>query len=113
MTNATDKDFAMQLQNIVSIITGGASGIGRATAERLHAAGARVVLFDMSEELGAALAAERGERALFAKVNVTDEASVQAGIALAIERFGAIHACVNCAGIGNAIKTWGKNGAFP
>lgn len=103
----------MKLENLVAIVTGGASGIGRATVERLHAAGGSVAIFDMSEPLGRALAAELGERVLFAPVNVTDEASVQAGIAQTIERFGAIHVCVNCAGIGNAIKTYGKNGVFP
>lgn len=103
----------MQLANLVSIVTGGASGIGRATVERLHKAGGLVAIFDMNEAQGAELVTALGERALFAKVNVTDEASVQAGISATVERFGALHACVNCAGIGNAIKTYGKNGVFP
>lgn len=103
----------MKLADTSSIITGGASGLGRAAAEKFVAAGGRVTIFDLNEEAGTELAKTLGERAAYAKVNVTDEASVQAGIALAMERFGVINVCINCAGIGNAIKTYGKNGPFP
>ena len=103
----------MKIENTVSVVTGGASGLGKATVERFVAAGGKVAIFDMNDAVGNALATELGERALFVKVNVTDEASVQAGIAAAMERFGALHVCINCAGIGSAIKTVGKNGAFP
>lgn len=103
----------MKLADTVSIVTGGASGLGQATVERFVAAGGRAAIFDLNDEAGNALAEKLGEHALFAKVNVTDEASVQAGIAATVARFGAINVCINCAGIGNAFKTYGKNGPFP
>lgn len=104
----------MQIDNSVSIITGGASGLGLATANAFASKGGNVAIFDMNEEAG--LAAQRTlgeERSLFVKVNVADEGAVQAAIAKAMERFGALHICINYAGIGNAFKTYGKNGPFP
>ncbi|GAB3628416.1 3-hydroxy-2-methylbutyryl-CoA dehydrogenase [Pandoraea terrae] len=103
----------MKIENSVSIITGGASGLGLATVNKFTAMGGRVAIFDMNEEAGQQLAESLGERALFVKVNVTDEAAVQAGIDQTIERFGALHVCINYAGIGNVFKTYGKNGPFP
>ncbi|MDB5969961.1 MAG: 3-hydroxyacyl-CoA dehydrogenase [Hydrocarboniphaga sp.] len=103
----------MKLENSVAIITGGASGLGRATVEKFVSLSGKVAIFDMNAEAGDALAASLGEAVLFCKVNVADEASVQAGIARTIEHFGALHICINYAGIGNAHKTFGKNGPFP
>jgi len=103
----------MELRNKVAIITGGASGIGRATAEKFAAMGAKVAIFDMNEDAGNALAKQLGEAVIFCAVNVTDEASVQQGIEQTMAAFGAIHICINCAGVGNAIKTVSKKGAFP
>lgn len=103
----------MQLDNTVCLITGGASGLGRATVERFHAAGAKVAILDMNAEAGEALAAELGDNALFVQTNVADEASAQAAIAQTMERFGAIHVCLNYAGIGSACKTFGKDGVHP
>ncbi len=103
----------MELRNKVAIITGGASGIGRATAEKFAAMGAKVAIFDMNEEAGNALAKQLGDATIFCAVNVTDEASAQKGIEQTIAAFGAIHICINCAGVGNAIKTVSKRGAFP
>ncbi|WP_043767858.1 3-hydroxyacyl-CoA dehydrogenase [Algiphilus aromaticivorans] len=103
----------MQINDRVFVITGGASGIGRANVEYFHERGARVAIFDMNAEAGEALAKELGDKAVFAEVNVTDEASVQAGIAKAMEAFGAIHVCLNFAGIAHASKTLGKDGPFP
>lgn len=103
----------MKLQDSVTIVTGGASGLGKATAERFARAGGKVVAFDLNEKAGQAFAAAMGERGLFCKVDVADEASVQAGITATTERFGAVHALVNCAGIANAHKTVGKKGVFP
>lgn len=102
----------MQIENAVTIVTGGASGLGRATVERLASQGARIAIFDLNEAEGSALADSVGN-AMFAKVNVADEASVEAAIAQVMARFGAIHVCINYAGIGNAYKTVGKNGPFP
>ena len=94
----------MKLDNNVSaVITGGASGLGAATARALAANGVKVALFDLNEEKGEALAAELG--GVFCKVNVTDEASVDAGFEKARAAIGQERILVNCAGTGNAIKT--------
>lgn len=100
----------MELSNKVAVVTGGASGLGLATVENFVARGARVAIFDLNEEQGQAVVARLGENALFAKVNVADEASVQAGLAATLAKFGAVHIAVNCAGIGSAMRTVGKNG---
>ncbi len=103
----------MQLANKVAIITGGASGLGKATVERFAADGARVAIFDMNSAAGSALATELGDSVIYQNVNVTDETSVQAGIDQVMEAFGAIHLCCNFAGIGSACKTLGKKGVHP
>jgi 3-hydroxyacyl-CoA dehydrogenase/3-hydroxy-2-methylbutyryl-CoA dehydrogenase len=103
----------MKLTDAVAVITGGASGLGKATAEKFVSAGAKVAIFDMNEEGGRALAQRLGANALFVGVNVAGEASVQEAIVQTMQRFSAIHICINYAGIGNAIKTYGKNGPFP
>ena len=101
----------MNLEGKVAVITGGASGLGEATAEKFIAAGARVALFDRDEERGQALAKKHAGRAIFAKVNVADEAEAVAGFAAAREAFGAVHVCVNCAGIpGKSGRIVGKAG---
>jgi len=100
----------MELNSKVAIVTGGASGLGLATVEAFLARGAQVAIFDLNEEQGQAVAARLGENVLFAKVNVADEASVQAGIAAVMQKLGAVHVAVNCAGIGSAMRTVGKNG---
>ena len=86
-----------------AIVTGGASGLGAATARALAAKGAKVALFDMNEEKGSALASELG--GTFCKVDVTSEEAVDAGFAAARGAHGQERILVNCAGIGNAIKT--------
>ena len=86
-----------------AVVTGGASGLGAATARALAAKGAKVAIFDMNEEKGEALAAELG--GVFCKVNVTSEADVDAGFAKARAAHGQERILVNCAGIGNAMKT--------
>ncbi len=93
--------------NVSAIVTGGASGLGAATARALAAQGAKVALFDLQEEKGQALAKEIG--GIFCEVNVTDEASVDAGFAKAREAHGQERVLVNCAGTGNAIKTARRN----
>lgn len=100
----------MNLENKVAIVTGGASGLGLATVKAYLAKGAAVAIFDLNAEQGALIAAELGEKALFCQVNVADEASVQQAIAQTMAKFGAIHITVNCAGIGSAVRTVGKNG---
>ena len=103
----------MDISNKVAIVTGGASGLGLATCEQLVSKGASVVAFDLNEEAGQALVGKLGARAHWSKVDVTDAASVERGIAGTIETFGAIHICVNCAGVATAGKTVGRKGALP
>lgn len=89
--------------SIAAVITGGASGLGAATARALAARGVKVALFDLNAELGEKVAAEIG--GIFCPVNVTDDASVDAGFARARAAHGQERILVNCAGTGNAIKT--------
>ncbi len=102
----------MNLDNKVAIITGSASGLGRATTEYfIKEKGARVAVFDLNEEAGSALVEALGEdRLLFARVDVTDETSVAAAVTETIERFGAIHVCINGAGIPTPQKILDKAG---
>ena len=100
----------MDLKNKVAIVTGGASGLGYATAAELVSRGAKVVIFDLNEEQAASVADQLGENCASAKVNVADEESVAVGIDAVLDKFGAIHICVNCAGIGPAKKTYGSKG---
>jgi 3-hydroxyacyl-CoA dehydrogenase/3-hydroxy-2-methylbutyryl-CoA dehydrogenase len=103
----------MEIKDKVAVVTGGASGLGRATVRRLVKEGGKVAIFDMNEEKGNALASELGENVIFCKVNVVDEDSVAAAIAATMDAFGAIHIDCNFAGIGNAMRTMGKKGPFP
>ncbi|HEX7850894.1 MAG TPA: SDR family NAD(P)-dependent oxidoreductase [Sphingomonas sp.] len=89
--------------SIAAVITGGASGLGAATARALAAKGVKVALFDLNAELGETVAAEIG--GTFCTVDVTDDASVDAGFAKARAAHGQERVLVNCAGTGNAIKT--------
>ena len=98
----------MKIDGIAAIVTGGASGLGAATAERLAALGAKVSLFDLNAELGTAFADQIGGR--FATVNVTDEAAVAAAILEAEELNGKARILVNCAGIGPPAKVIGRDG---
>ena len=100
----------MKISGSTTVITGGASGLGRATAERLLAGGGRVVLLDLPRSPGAQVAADMGDNALFTPADVTNPDELTAALEVAVKRFGAIHALVNCAGIGTAEKTYGKRG---
>lgn len=94
----------MKLDSSISaVITGGASGLGAATARRLAASGVKVALFDLNAEVGEKLAAELG--GVFCKVDVTKEEEVDAAFAKARAAIGQERILVNCAGTGNAIKT--------
>ncbi|UWR54093.1 SDR family NAD(P)-dependent oxidoreductase [Phaeobacter inhibens] len=101
----------MKLSQTAAVITGGASGLGEATARHFAANGAQVTLLDRDAERGAAVAAEIGGH--FAQTDVTSEESVAAAMALASEKMGKINVCVNCAGIALGIKTVGRDGAHP
>jgi NAD(P)-dependent dehydrogenase (short-subunit alcohol dehydrogenase family) len=99
----------VEIKDAVAVVTGGASGLGLATAKRLLDRGASVVVIDLK---GEEVVAELGPRARFAQANVTDPESVSAALDLA-EELGPLRINVNCAGIGNAVKTLGKDGPFP
>jgi NAD(P)-dependent dehydrogenase (short-subunit alcohol dehydrogenase family) len=103
----------MDINGKVAVITGGASGLGRATVERFAGQGAKCAILDMNEEKGAALAEKLGDGVIFINTNVTEEDSVVNAINQTMEAFGAIHVCCNYAGTGNAIRTVGKKGVFP
>lgn len=107
----------MELAETKAVVTGGASGLGLATAKVLLAGGARCALLDLptsdGEAVAAELAAELGDAAIFAPANVTDEDSVGAALDAAESAFGGVNVLVNCAGIGSAHKTAGKAGPFP
>jgi NAD(P)-dependent dehydrogenase (short-subunit alcohol dehydrogenase family) len=92
------------------LVTGGGSGLGAATVRRLSAAGANTVIVDVNRAQGEALAAEIGAHAGFAAADVMDEAQVRTAIAAAVERFGALHGAINCAGIAIAERVLGKSG---
>jgi NAD(P)-dependent dehydrogenase (short-subunit alcohol dehydrogenase family) len=97
----------MQIKNSVFLVTGGASGLGEATARMAAQNGGKVVLVDMQTELGEKLAKELGGR--FVKADVTSEAEGKAAVALAVKEFGGVHVLVNCAGIAVAERTVGKD----
>jgi NAD(P)-dependent dehydrogenase (short-subunit alcohol dehydrogenase family) len=93
----------------VALVTGGASGLGEATARRLHQGGAVVVIVDLPSSQGEALAAELGDRARFCATDVRDEAQVQAAIATA-QGLGDLRVVVNCAGVGTPGRVVGRKG---
>ncbi|WP_308909524.1 SDR family NAD(P)-dependent oxidoreductase [Pseudokordiimonas caeni] len=93
----------MQISGTAAVVTGGASGLGEATARALAAAGAKVAIFDMNTEKGEAVAAEIG--GVFCKVDVRSDEAVDAGFAKARAAHGQERILVNCAGTGNAVKT--------
>jgi len=96
----------MLIRNCVFLVTGGASGLGEATARMAAENGAKVVIADLQADLGEKLAREIGGR--FAKCDVTSEGDGKAAVALAVKEFGGVHVLVNCAGIAIAERTLGK-----
>ncbi|RVT42422.1 SDR family NAD(P)-dependent oxidoreductase [Sphingobium algorifonticola] len=97
----------MDITGLAAIVTGGASGLGKATAQMLGAQGAKVAIFDLNDEAGTAAATEIG--GLYVGVNVSDERSVTQGLDAAEQAHGVARILVNCAGIAPATKTVGKN----
>jgi NAD(P)-dependent dehydrogenase (short-subunit alcohol dehydrogenase family) len=100
----------MELRSVKAVVTGGASGLGRATAARLVAAGGQVALLDLPVSAGADGAKALGPAALFAAADVTASDQVAAALEAARDRLGRLTVLVNCAGIGTAMKTFGKAG---
>ena len=102
----------MDLTNTVALVTGGASGLGRATTERLLAAGAQVVMVDLNAEVGEQAAAELGDAAHFVTADVTNEEQVQAAVDTATG-LGALRVVVNCAGVATPGKLVSRKGPLP
>ncbi|MBC7075960.1 MAG: 3-hydroxyacyl-CoA dehydrogenase [Syntrophomonadaceae bacterium] len=100
----------MNINDKTAIVTGGASGLGEAAVISLFNAGANVVIADLNEEKGKALAEKLGDRVIFVKTDVVSIADVENVCKTAIDKFGAIHILVNNAGLGTVGKTIGKNG---
>ncbi len=100
----------MELRSVMAVITGGASGLGRATAARIVAAGGRAALLDLPASPGTEVAKALGAGAAFTPADVTNGAEVAAALETARERLGGLNVLVNCAGIGTAMKTVGRSG---
>ncbi|TNF29145.1 MAG: 3-hydroxyacyl-CoA dehydrogenase [Deltaproteobacteria bacterium] len=100
----------MQLDNVIAIVTGGASGLGKATAARFARQGAKVAIADLPTSAGEEVAAELGDNVIFCPTDVTSEADATATLAKAREAFGPVNVLVNCAGIAVAVKTVSKRG---
>ena len=101
----------MQIEGSAAIVTGGASGLGEASARRLHAQGAEVLIADLNDERGEALASELGARAQFAHVDVTKPDELEAAVAqAAAQNDGGLRISVHCAGVGWAEKVASKRG---
>ncbi len=100
----------MNLKDAVAVITGGGSGLGGATAREFATAGAKVVILDLPNSPGPKLAEAIGANALFVTADVASSEATEQAIAAATKRFGTVHIAVNCAGIGKAQRTIGKDG---
>lgn len=103
----------MQLENVRAVVTGGASGLGLATARHLVAHGAKVTLLDVQEERGMAAAAQLGPNANFLRTDVTSEADAVARISEAKDHMQGLNVAINCAGILGAGRVLGKEGPMP
>jgi len=102
----------MEIAGCAALVTGGASGLGAATARMLYDAGAHVVLVDLPQSSGADYAARLGDRAAFVPADVTSPADVEAAVAAAVER-GPLRIAVNCAGVATPGKVLGREGVLP
>lgn len=100
----------MKIQGKVIVVTGGASGLGAATATHLVEQGAKVMLVDMNQEQGNALQQQLGEQAEFVQLDVTDEQAVEAFFNHVENQYGQLNGLVNCAGIAPSAKVLGRNG---
>jgi NAD(P)-dependent dehydrogenase (short-subunit alcohol dehydrogenase family) len=103
----------MKLNEVRAVITGGASGLGHAVAQRIVAAGGKVTLLDVNEAAGEAAAKALGDAAFFQTTDVTDEAAVDAAISKAKADMGGLNLAVNCAGVAWPRRIVNKEGAMP
>jgi NAD(P)-dependent dehydrogenase (short-subunit alcohol dehydrogenase family) len=95
------------------LVTGGASGLGGATAEMIAGSGGQVVIVDVNESAGTSLAAKLGDRCRFVRADVTSETEIERAVDTAVQSFGALHGAVNAAGVGAAERVLGKEGPQP
>ncbi|MDA0707247.1 MAG: SDR family oxidoreductase [Proteobacteria bacterium] len=103
----------MDLAIAKAVISGGASGLGFATAQRVIDAGGQVVLLDINDEQGAASAKRLDKRATYVNTDVSNEASVKVALSKANDTMGGVTLAVNCAGIATAGRTLGRDGPWP
>jgi NAD(P)-dependent dehydrogenase (short-subunit alcohol dehydrogenase family) len=103
----------MRIEGKTFIVTGGASGLGRAAAETLVNAGGEVVSLDLNAEVGRATETAIGSQARFVEGDVASEDQVKAAVEAAVSVFGGLHGVINAAGIGPAAKVLGRNGPHP
>ncbi|HLU06606.1 MAG TPA: SDR family NAD(P)-dependent oxidoreductase [Woeseiaceae bacterium] len=103
----------MQLDKATAIVSGGASGLGLATASKIIEAGGRAVLLDINEEQGARSASELGERARFVAADISSEEQVRAAVNTAVDFMGGVSLAVNCAGILLPARVLGRDGPAP
>ena len=101
----------MTIQGSTFLVTGGSSGLGAATAQRLAEAGANILVADLNSDAGEALAAELGDNAKFVKTNVASPEDVQNAVETAVSTFGSLNGAINCAGIAIASKVLGRDGS--
>jgi NAD(P)-dependent dehydrogenase (short-subunit alcohol dehydrogenase family) len=100
----------MDITGKVALVTGGASGLGAATAKMIVEEGGHVVISDLNVQAGQALAQELGNHARFVHTDVSDAAQAEAAVKTALDAFGALHISIQCAGIADAQRVIGKNG---
>lgn len=110
MNTKNDEEIMMKIQGKVFVITGGASGLGAATATHLVARGAQVILVDMNQVLGEAMQAQLGDQSKFVQLDVTDEVAVEAFFNQVATEYGQLNGLINCAGIGPSAKVLGREG---
>ena len=102
----------MEINGKVALLTGGASGLGKATALELAGAGARVVIVDLAEDKGESLSEELGDAAIFVKSNVSQEDEIKEAVAQTEAAFGRLHIVLNCAGFGGSVRVVGRDGSI-
>jgi 3-hydroxyacyl-CoA dehydrogenase / 3-hydroxy-2-methylbutyryl-CoA dehydrogenase len=103
----------MNIDGKVAVITGGASGLGEATARAYVEKGARVAVFDLNEDRGNEFVRELGDAAQYYRVDVTSEGAVRAALTKVANDFGPVHICNSYAGVGGGIKTYSSRGPYP
>ena len=103
----------MDIKTAIAVVSGGASGLGNAVAQRVVDEGGRVALLDVNEEQGQAAAAALGDAAIFVRTDVSNEDEVNAAVAKAVDAFGGVTLCVNCAGVIGAGRVLGRDGPMP